>query len=305
MIDNRSKRSIRPVFKTEGIDLERNKQKINYLFPSDSTSFPSILLVDANFFGWLLCDEKFTGVPTSSHLESLKIFLSEYIPFSYIKRIYWYTDQSALSLIDKIIFRFIADVDLNSGYSLLKSISSDLISLASSKAAHSVTLFSDDERLHCIVDQVQLLGLEVNIVCDNSISNFQQLQITDPSWARFLMQADRRLVWNSNFYSTKDIINSENESASIIISFVDKWWKGKTSDEQNQLINELSASHGIPQEIDRMMLLQLSRELGRSLSWSNKKIMREILRCTILGIEFNGYNDLSSAKIAPILNNIC
>jgi len=53
---------------------------------------------------------------------------------------------------------------------------------------------------------------------------------------------------------------------------------------REDLRDELRGSHGIPQEVDRHMLLRVRRALDRPLSFPEKKILREMVRNKVLGI---------------------
>ena len=65
---------------------------------------------------------------------------------------------------------------------------------------------------------------------------------------------------------------------------VDGWWDDEPEDLREDLRDELRGSHGIPQEVDRHMLLRVRRALDRPLSFPEKKILREMVRNKVLGI---------------------
>ena len=65
---------------------------------------------------------------------------------------------------------------------------------------------------------------------------------------------------------------------------VDGWWDDEPEDLREDLRDELRGSHGIPQEVDRHMLLRVRRALNRPLSFPEKKILREMVRNKVLGI---------------------
>ena len=73
------------------------------------------------------------------------------------------------------------------------------------------------------------------------------------------------------------------EDAASILAQIDQWWSEEPEDQRDELRDELRQSRSIPQELDRQLLLRVSRELGRPLSWPDKKVMREGLRRTVLG----------------------
>jgi hypothetical protein len=65
---------------------------------------------------------------------------------------------------------------------------------------------------------------------------------------------------------------------------VDGWWDDEPEDLREDLRDELRGSHGIPQEVDRHMLLRVRRALDRPLSFPEKKILREMVRNKVLGV---------------------
>jgi hypothetical protein len=52
---------------------------------------------------------------------------------------------------------------------------------------------------------------------------------------------------------------------------------------REDLREELQVSRGIPQEVDRQMLLQVRKALDRTLSFQEKKLLRDMVRATVLG----------------------
>ena len=45
----------------------------------------------------------------------------------------------------------------------------------------------------------------------------------------------------------------------------------------------LQVSRGVPQEVDRQLLLRMRQRLTRALSLNEKKLLREILRSVVMG----------------------
>jgi len=66
---------------------------------------------------------------------------------------------------------------------------------------------------------------------------------------------------------------------------VKTWWAEEPEDLREDLREELQASRGIPQEIDRHLLLQVRKTLERTLSFPEKKVLRELIRNTVLETE--------------------
>jgi hypothetical protein len=63
---------------------------------------------------------------------------------------------------------------------------------------------------------------------------------------------------------------------------IQEWWDDETEDARLDLHDEMLNSQGVPAETDRHLLLRARRELGRTLSFTEKKVMREIIRQTVL-----------------------
>lgn len=267
-----------------------------------------VALVDARFLGWLLGVEHASGQTADSLMPSQELFaqlrslLLEAGVSGSLLRVYWYTDKQPTHLVDHLVVRTVADVTQDSGLGLVRSMSDDLMQLARGHAADHVLLASDDERLWAAVDQAQLSGLCLHMLCDDSVGNFAQLQQDDPTWARLLAQADRRVVWRGGAGGIsvaarmgEGAADTREDTASILAQ-IDQWWSEESENQRDELRDELRHSRSIPQELDRQLLLRISRVLGRPLSWPDKKVMREGLRRTVLG----GDSDQSSRSEADI-----
>jgi hypothetical protein len=69
---------------------------------------------------------------------------------------------------------------------------------------------------------------------------------------------------------------------------VDAWWDDEPEDLREDLRDELHGSQGLPQEVDRHMLLRVRRALDRPLSFPEKKMLREMVRGRVLGVSEEG-----------------
>ena len=262
-----------------------------------------VVLVDARFLGWLLGADHGAGqtagplMPSQELFGQLRGLLVDAGVSGPLLRVYWYTDKQPAQLVDHLVVRTVADATQDSGLGMVRAMSDDLLQLARAHAADHVLLASDDERLWAAVDQAQLSGLCLHMLCDDSVGNFAKLQQDDPTWARLLAQADRRVVWTggadksavragaASAISTQfgESATDAREDAASILAQIDQWWSEEPEDQRDELRDELRQSRSIPQELDRQLLLRVSRELGRPLSWPDKKVMREGLRRTVLG----------------------
>ena len=120
-----------------------------------------------------------------------------------------------------------------------------------------------------------------------------QLVNEDPAWCRLLAQADRRVLLMPQ--AIRDLSGAPRAPMAPpaaqdpdmvrtkLLEVVRLWWEDEPEDLREDLRDELRASHGIPQEVDRHMLLRVRRALDRPLSFPEKKILREMVRTTVLG----------------------
>ena len=63
---------------------------------------------------------------------------------------------------------------------------------------------------------------------------------------------------------------------------VQGWWDEEPEDIRLDLREELQDSRGIPQEVDRHLLLQVRKVLERTLSFQEKKLLRDMVRQVVL-----------------------
>jgi hypothetical protein len=166
--------------------------------------------------------------------------------------------------------------------------------LSERKACEHLLIASDDDRLTASIDEAQLHGLNVYLLADESARHMDQLINEDPAWCRLLAQADRRVLLMAQ--AAKELTAQPRAAAAPaapqdpelvrtkLQEVVDGWWDDEPEDLREDLRDELRGSHGIPQEVDRHMLLRVRRALDRPLSFPEKKILREMVRNKVLGI---------------------
>jgi hypothetical protein len=138
------------------------------------------------------------------------------------------------------------------------------------------------------IDEAQLSGLSVHLLADESARNMPQMVRTDPGWARLLTQADRRVVVNSQ--ALADMLQGKlstgmgpagedvEELRKSMHEVITAWWADEPEDLREDLRDALQISRGIPQEVDRQLLLRMRQRLARALSLPEKKMLRETLR---------------------------
>jgi len=226
-------------------------------------------------------------------------------------RAYLYTDQQPNELLDDLVLRMVPAHASDGGLGLVRALGLELTQLADRGACSLVLLASDDERLIPYIDEAQWRGLKVVLVSDESEPDFAAMLQEDPSWARLLMQADRRVSINDAawaalhnpdhepFLGTRlTLPEREHEPAlgepahpdqqpdqewlSQVQRVIEDWWREETPHARLDLYEEMQNSQGVPPETDRHLLLRVRRELGRTLSFPEKKAMREMIRAAVL-----------------------
>jgi hypothetical protein len=187
--------------------------------------------------------------------------------------------------------RLVQAHDADGGASLLRSLGHDLKQLADHHACDHVLVASDDERFLASIDEAQLSGLSVHLLADESARNMPQMVRTDPGWARLLAQADRRVVVNSQ--ALADMLQGKlptgmglaaedvEELRKSMHEVITAWWADEPEDLREDLRDALQISRGVPQEVDRQLLLRMRQRLARALSLPEKKMLRETLRAVV------------------------
>jgi hypothetical protein len=208
-----------------------------------------------------------------------------------LRRIYWYSDRSDGLIIDDQIVRLVQTHDADGGASLLRSLGHDLKQLAEHHACDHVLVASDDERFLATIDEAQLSGVSVHLLADESARNMPQMVRTDPGWARLLAQGDRRVMVNSQ--ALADMLQGKlptgmglavedvEELRKSMHEVITAWWAEEPEDLREDLRDALQVSRGIPQEVDRQLLLRMRQRLARALSLPEKKMLRETLRSVV------------------------
>ena len=120
-----------------------------------------------------------------------------------------------------------------------------------------------------------------------------KLHQTDPGWGRLLSQADQRIVVQPKALSeilqgsgVKENSNIQEDPELVresITEVIVSWWDDEPEDRREELRDALHISRGIPQEVDRQLLLRMRHRLTRALSLPEKKMLREIFRAVALG----------------------
>ena len=262
-----------------------------------------IALIDSNYMAWLLKQSTDTDAESESEVETynrqaliptLVQTLKQAGLALDVQRVYWYTDNPDSQFPQDQIVRAL---DVTSGEPsevAFSAMSADIARLSERKACEHLLIASDDDRLTASIDEAQLHGLNVYLLADESARHMDQLINEDPAWCRLLAQADRRVLLIPQ--ATRELTAQPRAAAapaatqdpelvrSRLQEVVDGWWNDEPEDLREDLRDELRGSHGIPQEVDRHMLLRVRRALDRPLSFPEKKILREMVRNKVLGV---------------------
>jgi len=264
-----------------------------------------IALVDGRYLSWLLSADPEAQAEDKLNRHAMQsvfgALLQQWGVHADIKRVYWYTDKHDGQYPNDQVVRTVLSPKLDAGASMLRTISSDLTQLVGNRACQHILLVSDDERLTPLIDQAQLCGLSVHLITDESSRQLAKLAETDPGWTRMLEQADRRIVMHSQ--AIRDLLVSRHASPdgaplhalgpdgeapdpevvrAQLQEVVQTWWNEEPEDIRLDLREELQDSRGIPQEVDRHLLLQVRKVLERTLSFQEKKLLREMVRTVVL-----------------------
>ena len=254
-------------------------------------------LIDGRFLIWMAQQGAVGTTGESVNRQGLLALLSQALAHTGLdvdlRRIYWYADRSDGLVIDDQIVRLVQTHDADGGASLLRSLGHDLKQLAEHHACDHVLVASDDERFLGAIDEAQLSGLSVHLLADESARNMPQMVRSDPGWARLLSQADRRVIVNSQ--ALADMLQGKvptgmglsvedvEELRKSMQEIVTAWWAEEPEDLREDLRDALQISRGIPQEVDRQLLLRMRQRLARALSLPEKKMLRETLRNVVMG----------------------
>jgi hypothetical protein len=261
----------------------------------DHRSGTCMALIDGRFLIWMAQQGAVGATGESVNRQGLLGLLSQALANAGLdvdlRRIYWYSDRSDGLIIDDQIVRLVQTHDADGGASLLRSLGHDMKQLAEHHACDHVLVASDDERFLATIDEAQLSGVSVHLLADESARNMPQMVRTDPGWARLLAQGDRRVVVNSQ--ALADMLQGKlptgmglaledvEELRKSMHEVITAWWAEEPEDLREDLRDALQVSRGIPQEVDRQLLLRMRQRLARALSLPEKKMLRETLRVVV------------------------
>lgn len=276
-----------------------------------------VALVDERYLKWLAGQHASAPLQLQRHnlMPVLADLLRHGMSDAQLLRAYMFSDQQVLELCDDVVVRSVPPHAVDGGLGLVRSLGLELKQLAQHGGAGLVLVVSDDERLIPYIDEAQWRGLKVALVSDESSLDMPKLMTEDPSWARLLLQADRRLALGASAWEALTVpgavlqssraasflqpaVQQEREADAPESYFshaaptedwleqvrqvIQSWWSEETPDARLDLQEEMQNSQGVPPETDRHLLLRVRRELARTLSFQEKKAMRELIRAIVL-----------------------
>ncbi|MEN9904774.1 MAG: hypothetical protein RLZZ555_1339 [Pseudomonadota bacterium] len=298
---------------------KRNSPRHSHSSQQGNGPVQAVALIDERFLKWLAGQH--ASAPLQLQRRNLVPVLSDLLRQSateaQLQRAYLYSDQQTPELIDDVVLRSVPQHSVDGGLGLVRALGYELNQIAQHGGNSLVLIVSDDERLIPYIDEAQWRGLKVALVCDEASLDVNRLMKEDPSWARLLLQADRRLAlgvkaWDA--MSNPDFVMApgrqylpaaqqpqaerEGEAGDSQGQFghaaptgewldqvrqvIEAWWSEETPHARLDLHDEMQNSQGVPPETDRHLLLRVRRELARTLSFQEKKAMRELIRATVL-----------------------
>jgi hypothetical protein len=250
----------------------------------------AVALLDVRYLRWLAGADAKAG--TAGVRERMPSMLHHLLSRSGLNaqllRVYWYSDEDDQAVFDDQTLRWVRPEAADGGVSLVRAMASDLQSIVHHGAVQTLVIASDDDRLIAPIDQAKLAGCTVCLLADDRASSIARLMQEDPTWARLLREADRRLIvsaedWAHAFGGTGGRSSDSAANHEALQNIVNAWWEDQSSDAKDALRDEVPLMRGLPHEADRELLLQGKNGLGRALSFQEKRMARDLARRIVVG----------------------
>lgn len=250
----------------------------------------AIALLDVRYLRWLAGADAKAG--TAGVRERMPSLLHHLLARSGLNvqllRVYWYSDEDDHAVFDDQTLRWVRPEAADGGVSLVRAMASDLQTIVHHGAVQTLVIASDDDRLIAPIDQAKLAGCTVCLLADDRAASIARLMQEDPTWARLLREADRRLIVPAEELSQAfggqggHAVDSSAQHETLQ-AIVNAWWEDQSSDSKDALRDEVPLMRGLPHEADRELLLQGKNSLGRALSFQEKRMARDLARRTVVG----------------------
>ncbi|MEI7785140.1 MAG: hypothetical protein WCK08_12200 [Betaproteobacteria bacterium] len=250
----------------------------------------TVALVDARYLRWLTRQDEGEGqaqgpLARDGWNELLRHLLQRHGLRGTLLRTYWYAVQDDQAVHDDQTLRVLSSADTD-GVALVRQMTADLQALVAGGRIDTLCIASDDDRLMTVIDAAKLAGVTVCLVADERTQSMPRLMQQDPSWARLLREADRRIVLRSSelaqALSARSQVPADGPvSADLdarLQAVVQAWWDDLVEDDRDSLREELPGQRGLPPEVDRELLLRAKNAIGRSLNFQEKRVLRSQAR---------------------------
>jgi hypothetical protein len=250
----------------------------------------TVALVDARYLRWLArsheADGEPSGLPSREGVnEMLRHGLNRSGVRASVLRTYWYADQDDQAVHDEQTLRLLPAGD-SDGVALVRQMAADLQALVAGGRVDAVCIASDDDRLMAAIDAAKLAGLMVYLLADERAQSMSRLMQQDPSWARLLREADRRVIVRSSELAQVLAARAAGPTDGPVSAALDAqlqvvvqaWWDDLVEDDRETLREELPGQRGLPPEVDRELLMRAKNALGRSLNFQEKRVLRSQAR---------------------------
>jgi hypothetical protein len=250
----------------------------------------AIALLDVRYLRWLAsADAKASTVGVRERMPGLLHHLLSRSGLNVqLLRVYWYSDEDDHAVFDDQTLRWVRPEAADGGVSLVRAMASDLQTIVHHGAVHTLVIASDDDRLIAPIDQAKLAGCTVCLLADDRAASIARLMQEDPTWARLLREADRRLIVPADelaqaFGGQGGHAVDSSAQHETLQAIVNAWWEDQSSDAKDALRDEVPLMRGLPHEADRELLLQGKNGLGRALSFQEKRMARDLARRIVVG----------------------
>lgn len=253
-----------------------------------------VALVDARYLRWLARQdesESREGPAREGWNDWLRHVLMRSGVRGHLMRTYWYADRDDQAVVDEQTLRLVPAADADSA-ALVRQLAADLQGLVSGGRVDAVCIASDDDRLMTAIEAAKLAGVSVYLLADERAQSMPRLMQQDPTWARLLREADRRILVRSSEWaqtlSGRHVVGAEepvsDELDASLRTVVRSWWEDLVADDQDTLREELPGQRGLPPEVDRELLVRAKNALGRSLNFQEKRMLRSLAREQATGV---------------------
>jgi hypothetical protein len=256
----------------------------------------TVALVDARYLRWLSRQEEGDAqavgpLARDGWNDLLRHLLQRSGLRGTLLRTYWYTDQDDQNMPEDQTVRLLPVAD-GDGLALVRQMSADLQALVAGGRVDTVCIASDDDRLLPVIDALKLAGLTVCLLADERAQSMARMMQQDPTWARLLREADRRIVVRSSelaqaLLARPSVVGDGPVSADLdarLQLVVQAWWDDLVEDDRDTLREELPGQRGLPPEVDRELLVRAKNAIGRSLNFQEKRVLRAQARQQATGV---------------------